>query len=206
MAFEFGSVKNELVVDVLREIGNIGAGNAATSLANMINKKVDMKVPVVSLLDFAEVPEILGGAENIVAGIFFKIEGDITGSIMFALDKKSAFNLINLLMPMETEDFDDMTRSALMEIGNILAGAYISSLASLTNLNIQISVPALCVDMAGAILSVPAIEFGYLADQVMIIKNEFVDDITSDMVDGYFFLIPDMDSYDKLLGSLGVQV
>ncbi len=206
MAFEFGSVKNELVVDVLREIGNIGAGNAATSLANMINKKVDMKVPVVSLLDFAEVPEILGGAENIVAGIFFKIEGDITGSIMFVLDKKSAFNLINLLMPMETEGFDDMTRSALMEIGNILAGAYISSLASLTNLNIQISVPALCVDMAGAILSVPAIEFGYLADQVMIIKNEFVDDITSDMVDGYFFLIPDMDSYDKLLGSLGVQV
>ncbi len=206
MAFEFGSVQNGIVVDVLREIGNIGAGNAATSLANMINKKVDMKVPVVSLLDFSEVPEILGGAENVVAGIFFKIEGDITGSIMFVLDKASAFNLINLLMPMETEEFNEMTNSALMEIGNILAGAYISSLASLTNLNIQISVPALCVDMAGAILSVPAIEFGYLADQLMIIKNEFVDEITSEMVDGYFFLIPDMDSYDKLLGSLGVQV
>lgn len=206
MAFEFGSVQNSMVIDVLREIGNIGAGNAATSLATMINKKVDMKVPVVSLLEFSEVPEILGGAENIVAGIFFKIEGDITGSIMFVLDQPSAFNLINLLMPIDAKEFDEMTRSALMEIGNILSGAYISSLSALTNLNIKISVPAICVDMAGAILSVPAIEFGLVADQVMIIKNEFVDEITSEMVDGYFFLIPDFDSYDKLLGSLGVQI
>lgn len=206
MAFEFGSVQNSMVIDVLREIGNIGAGNAATSLATMINKKVDMKVPVVSLLEFSEVPEILGGAENIVAGIFFKIEGDITGSIMFVLDQPSAFNLINLLMPIGATEFDEMTRSALMEIGNILSGAYISSLSALTNMNLKISVPAICVDMAGAILSVPAIEFGLVADQVMIIKNEFVDEITSEMVDGYFFLIPDFDSYGKLLGSLGVQI
>lgn len=206
MSFEFGSIQNSIVIDVLREIGNIGAGNAATSLATMINKKVDMKVPVVSLLEFSEVPEILGGAENIVAGIFFKIEGDITGSIMFVLDQESAFNLINLLMPIGASEFDEMTRSALMEIGNILSGAYISSLSALTNMNLKISVPAICVDMAGAILSVPAIEFGLVADQVMIIKNEFVDEITSEMVDGYFFLIPDYDSYGKLLGSLGVQL
>lgn len=206
MAFEFGSVQSGMVIDVLKEIGNIGAGNAATSLASLINKKVDMKVPVVDLLEFHEVPEILGGAENIVAGIFFKIEGDITGSIMFVLDQPSAFNLVNLLMPMEATEFDELTRSALMEIGNILSGAYISSLSQLTNLNVKISVPALCIDMAGAILSVPAIEFGLVADQVMIIKNEFVEEITSEAVDGYFFLIPDYDSYDTLFRSLGVML
>lgn len=206
MPFSFGKDDNGIVVDVLREIGNIGAGNAATSLANMINKKVDMKVPVVSLLEFGEVPEILGGAENVVVGIFFKFEGDITGSIMFVLEQSSALNLVNLLMPMDTKEFDELTTSALKEIGNILAGAYIASLSGLTNLNVKISVPAMCVDMAGAILSVPAIEFGLMADQVMIIKNEFVEEMTSDSVDGYFFLIPDIDSYEKLLGSLGVTI
>lgn len=208
MGFEFSSENSAIVIDVLREIGNIGAGNAATSLAQMIDKKVDMKVPVVSLLDFDEVPEILGGAENIVAGIFFKIEGDITGSIMYVLEKESALNLVKLLMPggMVGEELDEITSSALKEIGNILAGAYISSLSGLTNLDIKISIPALAVDMAGAILSVPAIHFGLVADQVMIIKNEFVEDINSDSVEGYFFLIPDIDSYKGLLSSLGVAL
>lgn len=206
MSFEFDQVKSGIVLDVLREIGNIGAGNAATSLAKMIDKKVDMKVPVVRLLEFDEVPEILGGAEKVVCGIFFKFEGDITGSIMFALDLDSANSLVNLLMPRENSEFDEFTRSALMEIGNILSGAYISSLSGLTNLNVKISVPAICVDMAGAILSVPAIQFGLMADQVMIIQNEFVEEITSQSVDGYFFLIPDVDSYEVLLGSLGVTL
>lgn len=200
------NLDNNLILDVLREIGNIGAGNAATSLAKMIDKKVDMKVPVVKILEFDEVPEILGGPENVVCGIFFKIEGDITGSIMFVLDQISAMNLVNLLMPRDNSDFDEFTISALQEIGNILSGAYISSLSGLTNLKITISVPALAIDMAGAILSVPAIHFGQMSDNVLIIQNEFIETQEAKKVDGYFFLIPDMESYEVLLGSLGVAL
>lgn len=200
------NLNNNIVLDVLREIGNIGAGNAATSLAKMIDKKVDMKVPVVKVLEFDEVPEILGGPENIVCGIFFKIEGDITGSIMFVLDQSSAINLVDLLMPRDNAEFDEFTISALKEIGNILSGAYVSSLSGLTNLKIKISVPALAIDMAGAILSVPAIEFGQMGDNVLIIQNEFIETDASKKVDGYFFLIPDMESYEVLLGSLGVTL
>ncbi len=200
------NLNNNLILDVLREIGNIGAGNAATSLAKMIDKKVDMKVPVVKVLEFDEVPEILGGPENIVCGIFFKIEGDITGSIMFVLDQSSAINLVDLLMPRDDAEFDEFTISALKEIGNILSGAYVSSLSGLTNLKIKISIPALAIDMAGAILSVPAIEFGQMGDNVLIIQNEFIETNALKKVDGYFFLIPDMDSYEVLLGSLGVTL
>ncbi|GAU79851.1 chemotaxis protein CheC [Fusibacter sp. 3D3] len=200
------NLNNNIVLDVLREIGNIGAGNAATSLAKMIDKKVDMKVPVVKVLEFDEVPEILGGPENIVCGIFFKIEGDITGSIMFVLDQSSAINLVDLLMPRDNAEFDEFTISALKEIGNILSGAYVSSLSGLTNLKIKISVPALAIDMAGAILSVPAIEFGQMGDNVLIIQNEFIETDAAKKVDGYFFLIPDMESYEVLLGSLGVTL
>jgi chemotaxis protein CheC len=197
---------SDMVLDVLREIGNIGAGNAATALAQMIDKKVDMKVPKVNMMDFEDVPDLIGGAEELVSGIYFQFEGDIEGSIMFVLDRDSAINLINLLMPIETEGFDEMTISALMEIGNILSGSYIASLSNLTNLTIKISPPAIAIDMAGAILSVPAIEFGYVSDKILIIENEFFEDLNSKSVNGYFFLIPDIDSYERLMMSLGVAL
>lgn len=196
-----------VILDVLKEIGNIGAGNAATALAKMISKKVDMKVPLVNVMDFSEVPEILGGPEKEVVGIFFKLEGEIEGSIMFVLDTTSAQHLIELLMPGITSDgFNDFCFSALQEIGNILAGSYISSLSALSNLDIKISVPSLALDMAGAILSVPAIHFGLMGDKILIIENEFVELVESDSVNGFFILIPEVDSYDVLLSSLGVQI
>lgn len=207
MADYFDKVNNAIILDVLKEIGNIGAGNAATALAKMINKKVDMTVPKVNIMDFSTVPELLGGEENEVVGIFFKIEGDMEGTIMFVLSSESANVLINLLMPgMGTGHFDDFSMSALQEIGNILSGSYISSLSMLTNLNIQISIPSLAVDMAGAILSVPAIQFGLIGDKILIIENDFVEEFGSESVQGYFFLIPDMDSYETLFGSLGIQL
>lgn len=195
---------NDMVIDILREIGNIGAGNAATSLAKMLDKKVDMDVPQVKILEFKDVPMLIGGEENLVIGIYFNLEGDLTGSFMFLLDKESAFALLNLMMPMNFTELDEMSISALKEIGNILSGAYISSLASLTNLNISISIPSISHDMAGAILSVPAIQFGMVSDKVLIVENEFFEDDKSDLIRGYFLLVPDLDSYDVLLGSLGV--
>ncbi len=197
---------NDIVIDVLREVGNIGAGNAATALAKMINKKVDMNVPKVNVMDLPDVPDLLGGAEKEVCGIFFKLDGDIEGSIMFVLNTQSALNLVNLLMPREDATFDEFTVSALQEIGNILSGSYISSLSGLTNLNVQISVPSLAIDMAGAILSVPAIQFGLMGDTILIIENQFIEEDVAKSVQGYFFLIPEIDSYEKLLNSLGVTL
>lgn len=203
---EYFDQMNGLVLDVLKEIGNIGAGNAATALAKMIDKKVDMKVPKVSILEFKEVPELLGGEETQVCGIFFKIEGDINGSIMFLLEMESAFNLIDLLMPREEHLMDEFTFSALQEIGNILSGSYVASLSGLTNLNMHISVPSLCIDMAGAILSVPAIHFGQIGDKILIIENQFIEPDENEAVRGFFFLIPDVESYEILFKSLGVNI
>lgn len=194
---------NSLVIDVLKEIGNIGAGNAATALAKMLDKKIDMNVPKVNLINIADVPDILGGPESLVSAILFTIEGDIEGSIMFVLDFNSSKKLVNLLMNgYELETLDEFGESALREIGNILSGSYISSLSSLSGLNIKISIPSLSIDMAGAILSVPAIQFGQISDNILIIETEFLEG--ADNVRGFFFLIPDYDSYDILLKSLGV--
>lgn len=189
--------------DVLKEIGNIGAGNATTALAQLMQCKVDMSVPQVKMLEFKEMGEKMGGEETIMAGIYLAIEGDITGSIMFLLEKQAARHLVDKLMGMETEgeEFSEMEFSALKEVGNIITGAYLNSLSSLTNLVIYPSIPDLTVDMAGAILSVPAIQFGEVGDKMLLIQTQFFDE---QVLDGYFILVPDLDSYSKILKALGI--
>ena len=192
--------------DVLKEIGNIGAGNAMTALSQMLGCKIDMGVPQVDLLDFSEVGAHIGGEEQIMVGVFLGVEGDITGSMLFLVEQKSAKSLINkVMMGMGDpgEEFTEMELSAMQEVGNIITGAYLNSLSTLTNLKIFPSPPALSVDMAGAILSVPAIEFGIYGDQILMIQSKFFDEV---QIDGYFILVPDMDSYKKILTSLGLPV
>lgn len=193
--------------DVLKEIGNIGAGNATTALSQMLSVKVDMKVPKIELLEFKELGDLIGGAENIVVGILLTLEDDIDGMMMFLLEKGAAKHIVKMLMGGFCEenpgdDFSEMELSALQEIGNIIAGAYLSSLSTLTNLTITSSVPYMAIDMAGAILSVPAIEFGKISDKALLIETEFGQQ--EDGVNGYFILIPTLESYSKILSSLGL--
>jgi len=190
--------------DVLREIGNIGAGNATTALAQLLNMKLDMRVPKVDLVEFNKLAETVCGEEEIVVGIYLFLEEDVKGSMMFLLEEASAHALVNHLMGREvgySQPFNEMDFSALQEIGNIITGAYLSSLSGLTGLFINASVPYMTLDMAGAILSVPAIEFGRLGDKALLIETEFGDDIE---INGYFIFIPDMESYDVILSSLGL--
>ena len=195
--------------DVLKELGNIGAGNATTALAQLINCKVDMKVPQVRLLNFNELGALLGGEETILVSIYLQVEGDVEGSMMFVLSEDSALHLVNKLMsgmlgvpekPIEECHFGEMECSAMKEVGNIITGAYLNSLSMLTNMKIIPSVPDLSIDMAGAILSVPAIEFGALGDRILLIQTQFTDD---KLLDGFFILVPDLESYDKIMASLG---
>ena len=197
--------------DVLKELGNIGAGNATTALAQMIGCKVDMSVPQVRLLEFKEVGEIVGGEEQIMVSIYLQVEGDVEGSIMFMLNKAAAAHMVNKLMGGmlgidETNaaeyEFGEMECSAIKEVGNIITGAYLNALSGLTNLKIYPSVPQLGIDMAGALLSVPAVEFGVIGDNILLIQTKFSDDVE---LDGYFILIPEMESYEKILKSLGVM-
>lgn len=194
--------------DVLKEIGNIGAGNATTALATMLNIKVDMSVPNVALLPFDNISSFIGSEEQTVVGILLEIQGNIDGMMMFLFDMKSAHHLVNSLMMRDVHqdengmaDFSEMEMSALNEIGNIVSGSYLSALSGLTGMKMVSSVPALSIDMLGALLSVPAIEFGKYGDKLLMIQSEFGED---DFVTGYFLLIPELESYDKILTSLGM--
>lgn len=202
---EFNNM-NSREFDILKELGNIGAGNATTALATMLNLKINMKVPKVNLYDFKELPEIIGGAENLIVGILLTISGDIDGMMMFVLEYTAAHSMVNVLMGQEhtanDEPLSEIEMSALQEFGNIITGSYLSSLSNLTNLFMNSSIPYISIDMAGAILSVPAIEFGKVGDKALLIETEFGEKDTP--INGYFILMPTEDSYGKIMHSLGM--
>ncbi|WP_331721958.1 chemotaxis protein CheC [Alkalithermobacter paradoxus] len=193
-----------LYLDVIKEIGNIGAGNAATSLSAMINKKIEMEVPSVEILNIEKIVEILGGEELSVVGVYVNFFGDIKGTMLLILDISSSDNLLSILFGHKISeiDYNDMQLSALQEIGNILSSAYINSISSLSNLKANISVPSVSIDMAGSILSVPAIEYGIISDKIILIENKLTEG--ENEIVAKFFLMPDIDSFKTLFKSLGV--
>jgi chemotaxis protein CheC len=201
-----------LELDVLKEIGNIGASSAATALAKMLQMRVTLSLPSVKILEFKSVSQILGGEEVIVVGILQPMQGDLKGHIMFLLRLEAAHNLADFLLNSmlnvvsdKTRDpaiFDDMEVSALREIGNIMISSYLGAISELTKIKVKPLAPEIAVDMSGAILSVPAIEFGKVGDHVLFIETKFSQGNTT--VEGDFFLIPEANSYSVLLNSLGV--
>ena len=191
-------------MDVLKEIGNIGAGNATTALASMLQCRIDMAVPEVKLIEVDELAESLGGKERVMTAIFLEVEGDITGDIIFLLEKGSASFLVSKLMGMEVnaESFSEMELSCIKEISNIIAGSYLNSLSTLTNLKIYPSVPHLQMDMVDSLLHSP-MSGAKENEQILFIQTEFTDDI---QLGGYFVMMPDTESYGKILGALGITI
>ncbi|WP_274361460.1 chemotaxis protein CheC [Paenibacillus thermotolerans] len=195
----------EYQLDVLKEVGNIGAAHAATALSTLLQRSVEMKVPSVNFLPFDQIAESAGGAEEVVAAVFLRVEGDAPGNMFFIVSAASAKRLLSGIAPESRSgdyQFSEMEISALSEIGNILAGSYLSSLGDFTTLRLAPSVPSLAIDMAGAILAYGLLQYGEMGDQALLIETAFYDD--GDQVDGNFFFIPDPESYTIIFRSLGV--
>jgi chemotaxis protein CheC len=195
-----------LEIDALKEIGNIGAGNAATALSMMLSKKITIKVPQVKIIPFDEVSDSVGGPEKLVVGIFLRISGDIDGNILIVISEKDAYTLAKTLLNYNRDinrDFSDLEESALNELGNIIGSSYVTALSELTNLSLRISVPSMAFDMAGAIISFPLSLYGYLGDTAFLIETEFVEGLAGIKLN--YFMIPDDKSLKRLLKAIGVS-
>ncbi|WP_209122366.1 chemotaxis protein CheC [Alkalihalobacillus sp. BA299] len=199
-------------LDVLKEIGNIGAGNAATALSTLLNKSIDMKVPSVRIVSFQEITDLVGGADKVVAAIFLRLEGDAPGSMFLLIPVAEAEQLIRRLtgdvtFQLSEPPFDELGLSALQEMGNILAGSYLSALSDFTRLNLQPSVPALSIDLAGAILSFGLIEVSQVSDYTIVIDTE-VNEMDNELSQssGHFFLLPDPTAFEQIFTALGVEM
>lgn len=197
---------NEMQLDVLREMGNIGTGNAAMALAEMLSTPIDISVPTVQILDYEAAMESMGGPETMIVGLLLSFDGDINGMIMFLLEKDFAHMMINTLMGEDTEVFDPedpVSNSALTEVGNIMAASYVNAIASMTNMRINLSVPDMSIDMLGAILSVPAIHYANISDKIIMIQNQLQGNNTS--ASNRILMLPDVESLQKIMTALGIE-
>ncbi|WP_164668974.1 chemotaxis protein CheC [Virgibacillus doumboii] len=198
-------------MDVLREVGNIGAGNAATSMSKLINKKIDMQIPSVNIVSFNEAIEMIGGSETPIAGIMIHIFGDVPGKVYFILTIEEAEFLVKSITGqsnfklLSEEELNEFAISALKESGNILTGSYISALSDFTRLNMQPSVPFLSVDMAGAVLSESLIEVSQVTDYAIIIDTKINDGESVNGIHGNFLFLPNPESFAKIFEALGIK-
>lgn len=183
-------------LDMIKEVVNIGTGNAATSLSNLIKQKIKISVPTVEIQEFKDISSQIGGPDNIVIAILIKISGDISGLMLYIMSEESACALSNKLLKRNRKkisEFSDLEYSMVKEIGNILMSSYLTALSKIMGYKISQSLPYLSVDMAQSILSIPAIELGKFADKSLFIESKFMEvSESSQLVNGYFMLIPNV--------------
>lgn len=197
---------NENARDVLTEIGNIGTGNAVTSLSQMMARQIDMERPVVRIMEFNELPEMLGGTEEIRAGVLLEINGDINGMFMFLISEPFLKVMLEGLMGCQAagiHELDSLSISAVGEIGNIMCCSYINALTRLMDIKVHVSVPDICIDMIGAILSVPMIHFASMSDELLLIEDRYHFGDTS--VVSHVLFLPEMDSLERIFHALGEE-
>lgn len=195
---------NDMQLDVLKELGNIGAGNAATSLSELLHEKVDISLPSVQILDINDAVSALGGPENVIVAILAKLYGDIEGIMMFIIEREFADGILSRLLGQEIdeENMTELQQSALTEVGNIMIGAYSRSISTLSQLKLKTSVPAVTIDMVGAVLNVPATEMASVSDKVIFIRDSFFNDHqTANML-----FVPSIDSLNRLMKQLGIEL
>ena len=197
---------NELEIDILKEIGSIGGGNAATALSSMMNAKVNMSLPKVEILDFNEALANVGDPEEVVAAILVEMSGELGGIMLFILTKEFSDEILLRMLGKTKEDFfelEEIDSSVLMEIGNIVISSYITAMASLVNMSVELSVPQLAVNMLGGIMSVPIALMGQHSDRIMMITGKFK--IDGKALNSNMLLLPDVESLNVLMKKLGVE-
>lgn len=196
---------NNVQLDALKEISNIGMGHAATALSQMIGQTVFLRVPYVTITEISQVPDHLGGAEKLMVGITLQILGDARGSIMLLFPKESAQRLLCTLLGRQEKALimNEVNVSALKEVGNILASAYLSALGNLLKKTLIPSVPLLAYDMAGAVVDYVLIELSQASDFALMVETDFTGAPNQGLaIKGHFFLLPDPATLDIFLNAV----
>ncbi len=201
---------NELTseeLDILRELGNIGAGNATTALSVLLHSKLRMEMPIVKVLEFNEISELVGGPDTVVAAVLTHFKGAVTGMTLFLLEFEEAQNLAATMLSEKEQtgqmELDELEQSAIKEVGNILMSSYINSISTMTNLQLRLDPPAMCVDMAGSVLSLPISELGQVGDTALIIDSKFLDNDRP--INGFLMFVTAEESYGRIFEALGIR-
>ncbi len=196
---------NVIQQDALREVGSIGAGHAATALSQLVDKQITVVTPELEIMPLGEVPQVMGGPEQLVGAVYSRLLGDIAGGILFTATRASSLTLLDLMHSRPvgtTKSFGHEEEALFTHTASILTAAYVAAIARMADLSVLPSTPSFALDMLGAILEVATIEASMKATSALLIRTSFSDMETA--VDVAVFFLPDPDSLEVLLGRLGI--
>ncbi|MCK5218846.1 chemotaxis protein CheC [bacterium] len=194
---------NDFYRDAFQELGNIGSGNAATALSQLVGRTIDMSVPEVLLIPIEQVPDIVGDMEKTVAGIYLEVYGDVPSKILVTFPHENLLSLTDLMMnqPIGTGSMlDEIKLSALKELGTILSGAYLNAMSKFLDLRMIPSVPALAIDSFTAVLNTILAELSQENQCALLLRTEIME--TENKISGSFFLIPEKDALETIISAI----
>lgn len=194
---------NAFYRDALQELGNIGAGNAATALSQLVGRTIGMSVPKVMVVPIEQVAEAANSTDEIVAGIYLEVFGDLPSKILVTFPHRQLTDLTDLLLGqtvVSNSMLNEMKLSALKELGTILSGAYLNALAKFLDLRMIPSVPALAIDLMPAILQSILVEMSQETQYALLLQTEITE--TQTKLSGNFFLIPAPNTLDTIIAAI----
>lgn len=192
----------DLQIDIIKELVNIGGGNAATSISQLISKPVNMTVPIIEILDYNQVYENIMMEDQMVNAVVTRMLGDAEGIFLFIVNDETADNLANMMMPEGIEQTIEIRDSAIKELVNTLVSSFLNATSKEIGRSLISSVPLLTKDMFGAILSSVYIESGQYDEDIMIIKNEF--SYLGEKIESSLYFVPNPGVLEKLFKIIGV--
>lgn len=191
-----------LQIDVLKELANIGGGNAATSISNLVGRPISMSIPRIEILHYEDVFKNIMCEDTMINAILIKMIGDARGYFLFVATQRDSIDLINMMVPDNTSLSEGVRVSALKELVNILVSSYLNAVTKIVRTNLISSVPLFTMDMFGAILSSVYMEVEQYDENIMIVKNEFY--YKDDMIEGSLYFIPEPGVLNSLFNRIGV--
>jgi chemotaxis protein CheC len=189
----------DLQLDALRELANIGAGNASTALSGMLGRSVDIDVPNALVLPMSEAVENVGNAEEEATGVVLGVFGDFEASVLLLFTPSDAALMCGLL---GVEAGTEIGESALMEIGNIVGSSYINALAGMTGMEVEPTPPAAATDMLAAIVESVLAPRAAVSDLALLLDSNLV--VEGEGCSISFLLVPDHGGVELLLSRLGL--
>lgn len=190
--------------DLFNEIGNVGAGHAATSLSTMLDKMVNISLPEMAV---KKIHDIIENNSDELLIVSCKIEGDLVGNLLVFFKKETAFPLIDMMMAQKkgtVKEIDENGKGAFKEMVNIIGGTYLDSLADMLEFRLMPQPP---VFSYGKFINVQDQILKELPqDQPEVISVVTEMSIEGEIIFGDILIIFDAPSMDKIMKAINSKV
>jgi len=133
---------NELEIDFLSEVFNIGVGNAASSLSQMVNQPIKLSVPEFTFLSTEDLIVLLG-QDNLLCSVSQKMEGLFSAQSLLLFPENDSLEIVKKMLgdQLSDESIAELQNEAMSEIGNIVLNACIGSLSESLGTKFKIDLP-----------------------------------------------------------------